>query len=261
MRRLLSVSAVFLLGFLFLIPACGTFGIVVGSGDLTTQDYDLADFSRVEAENAFNIEVTRSAAFSVKVTVDDNLKDYLRISKEGDTLKLAVRPGYTFPNATFRAQVTMPALRQVSLSGASRATVSGFAARENLNLQASGASSVSLINMQVGTLTVDISGACSLSGEVSADGNANIKLSGASTVELNGRAQDLNIECSGASRARLSGFAVRSTRVNLSGASSASVNASGTLSGDISGASHLGYTGSPTLGDISTSGGSSVSKE
>jgi ribosomal protein L31 len=54
---------------------------------------------------------------------------------------------------------------------------------------------------------------------------------------------------------------VQDAHAEISGASNATVNASGTLSAEVSGASHLYYTGSPTLGDIETSGASSVNKK
>jgi hypothetical protein len=262
MRRFFLVSAaVLFLGFLFLSPACGGLGIAAGSGRLTTQDLAFSDFTRVEASYAFSVDIQQGAAFSVKITTDDNLTSYLRISKNGDTLVLAVLNGYSYPNATFRAQVTMPDLRQLSVSGASHATVSGFTARHDLKSTASGASTASFLNMQVGTLDTEASGASSTTGDISADGNATLSASGASSIELNGRALDLIGEASGASQLRLGSFAVRNAQVNLSGASQGKLNASGTLSGSISGASHLGYLDTPTLGNLSTSGGSSVSKE
>jgi hypothetical protein len=144
MRRLIAVfSAVLIMCLLWLSPGCdnGIFGVVVGSGDMTTQTYDYSDFSHLQVENAFVVEVQRGLSYSVSVTVDDNLVDYLQISKSDNTLKLSVRAGYSYPNATFQAKVTMPNLEQLTLSGASRATVSGFNAQDDLKLLISGASS------------------------------------------------------------------------------------------------------------------------
>jgi len=68
------------------------------------------------------------------------------------------------------------------------------------------------------------------------------------------------IEASGSSKARLADFPVRNITVNLSGASNATINASGMLDGNLSGASELAYTGDPTLGTIETSGASRISR-
>jgi len=49
--------------------------------------------------------------------------------------------------------------------------------------------------------------------------------------------------------------------MHLSGASDATVNASGRLDGNLSGASRIIYMGNPTLGSVSASGGSTISQK
>jgi hypothetical protein len=58
----------------------------------------------------------------------------------------------------------------------------------------------------------------------------------------------------------LADFQIDDANVNLSGASHATVNLNGTLNVEASGASSLEYIGNPTLGNVNTSGGSSVNK-
>jgi hypothetical protein len=79
-------------------------------------------------------------------------------------------------------------------------------------------------------------------------GDARLNLSGASDIELEGSADDINLGASGASDTKLASLSVADAKVSLTGASSAVVNASGTISGGLSGASRLQYLGSPTLG-------------
>ena len=55
-------------------------------------------------------------------------------------------------------------------------------------------------------------------------------------------------------------FPVNDADVEFSGASSGTINLSGRLDADISGASRLYYIGEPTMGNINTSGASSLSK-
>ncbi len=51
---------------------------------------------------------------------------------------------------------------------------------------------------------------------------------------------------------------VQDAAVNASGASNVTVNLSGRLDADASGASNVFYLGQPTMGTIDTSGGSDV---
>ncbi len=240
---------------------CSVLHILRGSGDTVEKSYDYKDFTSISAGWAFRVEVTRADAYSVKISVDDNLEQYLDVSKDGSTLKITMQNGYIYSNTHFEAVVTTPRLEELNISGASRGTVSGFKSADDFRLEVSGASQATLADMAVNRLTIEVSGASRATGNVDASGNTSIQVSGASTVNIDGKGVDADIEVSGASTADLTDFAVRDARANVSGASNATVSASGTISGDVSGASHLYYTGSPTLGRISTSGASSVSKK
>jgi len=63
------------------------------------------------------------------------------------------------------------------------------------------------------------------------------------------------------SRLELSDFTVHNTNVDLRGGSSATINLDGRLDADLSGGSTLFYISDPTLGDIQTSSGSTISKK
>jgi hypothetical protein len=217
---------------------------VVGSGNLENQEYDFADFTEVGIGSAFEFEVKQSSFYSINVTADDNVMDYVQVSKDGQTLKIRLRTGlgiFLGPvSATLRASVTMPQLRGLTASGASHGTVSGFSSAENLDITVSGASRVT--------------------GDITA-GNVQFGISGASTIQLEGSAGDIDANVSGASHFNLEAFAVDNADVNFSGASSGTVNLDGRLDANLSGASTLWYIGEPTMGDIDTSGASTVSKK
>jgi hypothetical protein len=87
---------------------------------------------------------------------------------------------------------------------------------------------------------------------------ATLDLSGASAVDLTGNATNLTVDASGASKANLQDLAVQMLSIDLSGASSAVVAVSGTISADVSGASRLQYRGNPTLTHRSETGASTI---
>jgi hypothetical protein len=221
-----------------LIPASGE--EIQGSGDVVTRELDLAGFDKVDVSHAFAVDIREGESFSVVVGVDDNLVEYLRVEKQGSTLKIGLQPGRNYSNTHATAEVTMPELTGLDLSGASRGTTSGFKSSRDLN--------------------VDASGASRLSGDIEA-GDARFDVSGASRVNLTGSAEDLVIDASGGSTMDLADFAVADANVEASGASDVTVNASDRLDVDASGASHVKYLGSPSLGTIDTSGASSVEPE
>ena len=81
---------------------------------------------------------------------------------------------------------------------------------------------------------------------------------GAGEVTLRGSAGDLTVNAAGASTVDLADFPVADANVEAIGASEVTVNASGRLDADASGASDVYYLGNPTLGTVDTSGASSV---
>ncbi len=243
MSRLMLLLAAFALLFL---SACslpdlmvGDAGrVVTGSGNLVTLEQTNQNFSRVEFSHAFQADITQGESYSVVITIDDNLEQYLQISQTGDTLKVGFQPGLlSLRNTTMRARITMPELTGVVGSGATQIRIDGFESGQDLR--------------------VNVSGASSLRGNIDA-GNLNAEVSGASRLELTGQGQDGRINVSGASQANLANFRMQNVDVQVSGASRAEVNASGRLDADASGASMVLYSGDPTMGRIQTSGASNV---
>lgn len=233
---------------------------ITGSGKLETKEYDYSDFTKVSVGSGFVVTVTRGDSFSVSITADDNIFQYLDIRKVGNTLYVALKRPRIYLHTTQEALVEMPALRVLELSGASRGDVSGFSTADSLKIELSGASNLDLDDMKAGDTDFDVSGASRVDGSIEiADGDFNI--SGASTFGVEGSAGDVSIEVSGASSAKLGNFAVVDVTVEVSGASNATINAGGRLNADISGASRLYYLGNPTLGDIEVSGASTVSQK
>jgi hypothetical protein len=118
-----------------------------------------------------------------------------------------------------------------------------------------------MMDMGTDSIDLEVSGASNVSGNIVAGGNAEFDISGASTVDLSGSAEDLKADVSGASHLELDDFPVHNANVKLSGASNGTVNMNGTLDANLSGASNLYYIGEPTMGDIDTSGASNISKK
>jgi hypothetical protein len=213
------------------------FTTITGSGDVVTRDEEISGFDKVDVGHAFEADISQGESFSVIVRIDDNLLDELVLEKRGSTLKIGIKPGVLIRNATLEAEVTMPELVGLDLSGASHGTVTGFESTDYLD--------------------VDVSGASHLRGDIEA-GDARFNASGASEVSLSGSGWDVTVDASGASTIDLSDFPVADARVDASGASKVTVDASGTLDAEASGASHVRYLGNPRLGRIDTSGASSV---
>jgi len=215
------------------------FGQIVGSGTFDTEKKDFTDFTIVEVGWGFEVEINQSDSYSINITADDNMFDYIEVSQTGDTLTIGLKWSYSYQDVTLRAEITVPDLYELKFSGGTHGTVEGFTSSHEFVLELSGGSH--------------------LSGDFTTSGDAQFALSGGSHLTgLDGAANDLTISGSGGSHLDLSDFAAHDATVNLSGGSHATVNLDGRLDGDLSGGSHLEYVGNPTTVDVNTSGDSTV---
>jgi hypothetical protein len=202
--------------------------------------YDFKDFTIVRAGSAFQVEIVCGEAYSVTVTVEDRIRDSVRVIQEGNALSIRLEPLSEFLHfgvGRHSARITMPTLQGLDLSGASRTHVTGFNAQS--------------------PLAVALSGASSLEGDITA-GDVRINASGASRNRLTGAAHLVDLDGSGASHLELANFSADGYAVSLTGASSATVAAREHLDCVLSGASHLHYSGSPRIGRSAVSGASSI---
>ena len=240
------------------LSGCVLGKVITGSKNLVTEEFDFSDFTRVEVGSAFEVEITQSSSYSVSITADDNLFDFVQVSTDGKTLKIRLKSGYNYLSTTTRAKITMPELYGLGLSGAAKGVVIGFNSSGDFELGLSGASSLNMSDMSSGDIRIGLSGASRVTGDITASGDAQFNLSGASKLELIGSANDVLIRASGASSLELAEFPADNIDVSLSGASNATVNLDGRLDAGLSGASNLRYIGEPTIGNLDISGGSGL---
>jgi len=225
---LLVIGSIFV--FLWVLP-----------GNERTETLDFTGFSSVEASSAFQVTITQSTSYSVKISGSERIFDRIEVTQQGQALKIDVKPGIFFGLFNNKAEITMPSLENFALSGASRGTADGFSSSNQFTAQISGASTLDLNNFNAGDINFEVTGASHLTGQGTAS-NLTSAVSGASTLDLT----DLTVD---------------NANIDLSGASHAIINLTGRLDAQASGASNLQYIGEPTLGTINTSGSSTVNKK
>jgi hypothetical protein len=232
------------------------------SGSSLTNPQDFKDFTRLDIQNAFDVEVLHSGTFGVEITASKALLDYLSVTQTGDTLTLKLSPNHPFTDfvlmrKVLKARIAMPVLRGLALSGASKAVVSGFESTNNLDLILAGASSMKLASVEAADARINVSGACDLNGKLTA-GNVTIDVSGASHVVLSGTGKDVKMTGTGASRLDLESFVHKTATVTLSGATQATVDTREHLDFSLSGASRLFFLSNPKMGTMEVLGASTV---
>ncbi|MFC1871615.1 GIN domain-containing protein [Chloroflexota bacterium] len=268
-KLIMTVLLSILLLVTFLVSGCGVILVQKNGetelGETETRQYDFTEFTHVDIGSAFEYEIQQADTYSISITADSNLFDDIRVTKVGQTLDI----GIEFPGVTvtiwnvaprFQAVITMPQFQGLDSSGATHGTVTGFRSEQNLDVTVSGASTVELEDIAAGDTAFDISGASEITGHIVVK-DLELEVSGASTVQLKGSANSLATDGSGASHLKLADLKVGNAEVILSGASDATINLTGRLDADLSGASKLEYIGEPTLGIMDATGASIVKKK
>jgi len=262
-RHLITITVLLLVSAVILVlPGCygiNVNGNVTGSHDLETREFNFTDFNSVEIMSPFQVEITRSNVCLVSVTANDNIFDYIEVTQVGDTLRIRLKPFFSFRSITLRASITMPDLGALDMSGASSVNLTGFQTNNDVEIVVSGASRLDITSLQAVDVTMEISGASRATGFMKCE-SASFEVSGASYLELNGSAEGARLDASGASSLRLQGFYLLHASVILSGASNGNVEVNGTLDVDITGASRLVFGGNPQLGKVDVTSASSLSR-
>ena len=158
------------------------------------RSYPLRGFTGIRASNAFQVHLTQSPNYSVNVEVPDYLEPYVKVEVSGRNLVLSLpnlpasvqRKLSTDKDGVIRAEVHMPTLESVSLSGAAR-------------LKCDGVFPV----LRDRTFVLDMSGATHTDGLSVSAPKADIRLSGASQASLEGRYDAVSLDASGASKIKL----------------------------------------------------------
>jgi len=197
------------------------FGEVVGSGNIVTKEELFSDFTVVDAGSGFNVEISNSSSYSVIVTADDNVMEYIEVSKSGDTLNVGTRWGTSFSSVTLKIKITMPQINKIELSGGAQGKIEDY--------------------ISTNQFSINLSGGTQLTGK--------------------GSAGYLIVDASGGSQLHFGDYSVQDANIELSGGSQATINLEGTLDADLSGGSQLYYYGDATLGAIETSSGSQIHKK
>jgi hypothetical protein len=250
---------------------------------MSLKDYGLSGFDRLNIRGAFDVEIKKADAF--KVSVDADVFKPVQVDRDGDMLRISLPWYYMFWGfltwfTRARIYISMPELRELVLSGASRAEADSFSTTHDCSLDVAGAShlkmgeikcgsavikivgasDVKLKKLQAAGLKLEMSGASRIVSEVVLTAGVDIKIVGASRAELSGEANGLKLEMAGASQVKLGELSTHNARVKLAGASRAVVKVDGRLDAEVVGASDLSWAGNPVMGDIKSVGASQLHK-
>ncbi len=258
-----------------------------------TKEYKFGKITSIEASSVYDIEVTQGNSGTVKVVYDEFFKDRLMVNYINGKLNLEVASTKMRNNNRniegIKVYLQMPTIEELDLSGASSLKAMGSFQTDELDVELSGASSISGLVISGNDLSLDCSGASTLNlrgdfktieaeisgaSEIVLNSNSTVfegEFSGASTVKVYGDHKNTDVVCSGASNLTLEGktdyiksvntgasnlkaqeFTALNGYAQVSGASNAKVRCTGDLKIMVGRAAKLTYYGNPNIINLNT---------
>jgi hypothetical protein len=212
---------------------------VKGSGNQTTTNRKVADFTKVDISGAYKVILKQDSSLGVSVTADDNLQELIKTDVDGNTLKIYTNKKSICASGDFVVTIGVRHLEAVETSGAISVTSEGKITAKAFDLDLSGATK---INLDLDAATV------------------HTEASGVTEITLRGQARTHDINLSGGGKVHAFDFIVGDYDITTSGASECEINVLHELTVNSSGASSINYKGSPTAINNKKAGVSSITK-
>ena len=193
---------------------------------------DLADFNQIEISGKFDLRILRQDHYSVELNGPEHEKEQYTVRRSGETLIIDFNRNKNFDwdvkgltLEEMKITITMPTIEKIEAVGLGNIRFEDFTSDD---------------------LEIEVRGPVKIRGEINAH-NLIIKLTGKSEADLSGNTNNLNARIEFASRLRAYHLQAQDAFVEVSGASSAKVNVSGTLEMDEGVASDIDYRGNPQI--------------
>lgn len=193
---------------------------------------------------SIDVEGNDDAVEAVRFVLDEN---FLGVTREQNSWD------YTSA-ATIR--VTMPPLREVSVSGSGGAEVDALARNAEVSLSGSGSFSSGAVDVQ--TLDIGVSGSGSAKFDQITAETIEIGLSGSGGVSGAGSAGRLEASLSGSSSINFAQLKAEDARISVSGSGSVRLQSDGTVVADLSGSGSVRVEGSAQCTENASGSGSLV---
>ncbi|MBR5724371.1 MAG: DUF2807 domain-containing protein [Bacteroidales bacterium] len=198
-----------------------------------TKVYRLSGFDGLSVSSIYQVELTKSSRYYVKVEAPDFLMPYLLVEVGGGTLRLGVeelprdiRRKMESGRYKIRATVTLPELNSLRMSGAARLDADGdFVSRKKFRMDLSGASAAEGLVVKASEANIEASGAAhfSLTGEYD---RMNLRMSGSAKGNVTGPSGEAWAELSGAAGLSVNG---KLGKVDVQGSGAANLNLKGSV--------------------------------
>jgi phage shock protein PspC (stress-responsive transcriptional regulator) len=203
------------------------------------QTFDYSNFKQVTISGPYHVQLRQGNNFSVQVRGNAGDIRKMQFEQQGDELIIQSEDkkiNLFDDRDPVLIQIVAPAYSSIDLSGAIKADIGSIKAED---------------------LTMNFAGAINSSASVNVR-NLKVDIAGASMCKFTGRAENFELDATGAGVVDADDLQATSVDADVTGASLAEVYATNTLRAQASGTSRITYRGNPANTTIDSNGPSSV---
>lgn len=212
---------------------------IQGSGKDATDKRQVAEFTKLDIAGSFNVTLVQDSSNAVTINADDNIISIVKTDMSGDKLKISTDNKNICSSKKINITIGVRNLKSIGASGAVEITSNG--------------------QLKLGDLNLNLSGATKVNLDVAAS-NIETKSSGVSDVTLKGQASSHTIALSGSGNVYAFDLVVGKYSIEASGQSDCEINVLSELNIHTTGASDIKYKGNPTTINKSKTGALSLTK-
>jgi hypothetical protein len=183
---------------------------IMGSGVRQKQKREVAAFTSIATEGAFDIDVVCQKPQSLEVEGDDNLLPLITTEISNNVLHIRSNRGYSV-NDPIKVTISLPNLEGISTKGAGRVDVSGLK-NDKFEIDANGATSIRVAG-ETKLIDIDTNGAGKIDAHRLRAARGVVEAKGVARVDVN-VADQLEVTVSGPSHVTYQGDPVLNKTVH-----------------------------------------------
>lgn len=225
MKTTLSITNLIIALSIAILTLTGCQGGIVGNGKVETRQEKIGNFDRLVIAGNFHVFLEQSDTPSLRMEMDENLYDIVKVKEEGSTLRIESRLNILQARDK-NLYIGVRDLEKMELTGAIKMVSGSVLKMRSLSILASGAARIDF-EIEAKTLKIDISGA--------------------SECDFRGKVDELRVQLSGAGDIDALDLIAGDVEIDLSGAGGARVYARDNLDVSITGVGSVRYRGEPEI--------------
>lgn len=220
------------------LNSCYFPGSIKGNGNVTEEQRDLGEFSKISVSRGMNVYITQGTTAKVVVKADENLLKVIDTYVDDGTLKVTALKGIRSATSN-KVYVTVTDIDYIKSTSGSNVFSEDTVRFENLEIKSTAGSNVRL------TLFT---------------GELNVSAAAGSNVFLEGNSKSVNIKASSGSNVKAGDLQTENCDARTSSGANIWIKVQQSLKAKASSGGNLWYTGDPNPVEIEKSSGGNVIK-